>query len=308
MDPLTSTNSDGKVFELRPIACPTCETRDFDVIGFRGGAYHRYGLGVTTQIVRCKGCELYFPEPFPFPRDPDGLYGDPSKYFFYDDEENVQAYRPFIHELIAASGKAKPSMIDVGCGRAEVLRAARLEGLDDLVGLDFAKAMQELAATRGVKIELCSVEDYQQRCGRTFDVVLLNAVLEHVYDPSSMVAAVSRLLAPGGVVYLDLPREPHLLATVGNLVNRMRGNHTVLNLAPTWPPYHVFGFNERAITKLLEKHGFDVEKIVVQAGTRVPHKDDLKDRARALVATQVLRVANLTGTAPNMFVWGRRRA
>jgi 2-polyprenyl-3-methyl-5-hydroxy-6-metoxy-1,4-benzoquinol methylase len=39
----------------------------------------------------------------------------------------------------------------------------------------------------------------------TFELVTFNKVLEHVEDPVDMLASVPRLLAPGGLVYVELP-------------------------------------------------------------------------------------------------------
>src|SRR3989338_6327808 len=74
-------DSEGNVFELREVSCPTCGPSVQRLVGYRGGKWHRYGLGVATRIVRCHRCRLLFPNPFPYPRAPQQLYGDPSKYF-----------------------------------------------------------------------------------------------------------------------------------------------------------------------------------------------------------------------------------
>jgi SAM-dependent methyltransferase len=39
----------------------------------------------------------------------------------------------------------------------------------------------------------------------TFDLITFNKVLEHVEDPVGMLTSVRRLLAPGGLVYVELP-------------------------------------------------------------------------------------------------------
>jgi hypothetical protein len=94
---------------------------------------------------------------------------------------------------------------------------------------------------------------------------------------------------------------------VGNAAKRVSGSRGVYNLSPTFSPFHVFGFNRRSLQMLLNKHGFDVEDVLVWAQPRVPSSDDLRDKVKATVATQIRRVANLTGTASNMCVWARRR-
>jgi SAM-dependent methyltransferase len=306
--PQVATDTAGNTFELRPVGCPTCEASELDFVGYRGGAHHRYGLGVVTRIVRCRTCGLLFPNPFPFPRDPQRLYGDPDKYFeAHDAEAKVAGYRRMIEELVRLSGVARPSLLDVGSGRGEALQAATQAGLSHVVGLDFSEAMRDEAAARyGVEIRLESIEEHAERAGANYDILLLLAVLEHVYDPDSMIAAAARLVRPGAVLLINVPQEPSLMTLVGNVPGRLRRSRTVYNLSPTFSPYHVFGFNPRALGALLAKHGFDPIRWVRKSSVRVPASGGVGDRVRASVATQVNRIGNLVGLSHDMWVWARR--
>jgi len=274
----------------------------------RGGPYQRYEQGIATRIVQCRSCSLIFPNPFPYPVAVAELYGDPSKYFANQYETTkLVSQRRLVGDLVKRSGVRMPSLIDVGSGRGELVRAAREEGLTDVVGLEVSPAMIESArGMNGVTIILQTIEEYSASAERTFDIVVLNAVLEHVQDPSSMVQGVAELTRRGSLVYIDVPNEPNLLTIVGNGLNRIRGSDGVINLAPTWSPFHVFGFNERALGTLLTKHGFAVEDVVIWAAPTVPSSGKLRDRVRSMVATQINRIANTMRMASNMYVWARR--
>src|SRR3954469_4646793 len=143
-DVKVASDSSGNSFELRRIACPICGPCPSRPIGYRGGARHRYGLGLTSLIVRCTRCGLLFPDPFPFPVDPQRLYGDPEKYFAtHDADAKVASYQHIISELIVDSGIERPSLLDIGSGRGEALHAAQSLGLTDIVGLELSEAMRE---------------------------------------------------------------------------------------------------------------------------------------------------------------------
>jgi SAM-dependent methyltransferase len=303
-----ATDTSGNAFDLRPIDCPICGPGTTRLIGHRGGARHRYALGVDTPIVRCSRCGLLFPDPFPFPVDPQRLYGDPEKYFAtHDPDAKVASYRQIIAELVVDSRCDRPSLLDVGSGRGEALHAARVVGLEDVVGLELSAAMRDETQRRyGVEIQLETIEEHAERVGRTYDIFLLSAVLEHVYDPNAMIASVARLSHPGSVVYIDVPQEPNLLTMVGNLPGRLRGTRTVYNLAPTFPPYHVFGFNPRSLTLLLEKHGFRPFRWLKRGQLRIPSGGGLKGRAAAMGARTVHRLGNATGLSTNMDAWARK--
>ncbi|NJC87530.1 MAG: class I SAM-dependent methyltransferase [Methylococcaceae bacterium] len=306
----TASDSQGNEFDLVPWQCPTCGPGPVKVLGLRGGpSHHRYRLGIESRIVQCRGCQLIFPDPFPVPKSPQALYGDPANYFeAHDLDGKIRNYRELIRSALAKAGKGTDAAIlDVGSGRGDLLRAAQLEGVPGAVGLEFSEAMIDFAARNfGLTVLNQSIEEHAGQKPGFYDVVILNAVLEHVYDPGSMIAAASKLLKPGGVLYLDLPQEPNLLTRLGNALNRLRRCRSVLNLSPSWPPFHVYGFNRKSLSTLLEKHGVGIESIRIYANARVPSRFSRKDRAIAFVGTQIMRLANLTGTAGNMFVWARR--
>jgi SAM-dependent methyltransferase len=302
------TDAQGHAFELRPVDCPTCGPQACRVLGYRGGEHHRYRLGVATRIVRCRRCGLLFPDPFPFPADSQQLYGDPEKYFErHDEAAKVERSRQLVREMLSRSATDSPKILDIGCGRGEFLAAAQLEGADAM-GLELSEATIAYATKAyGVRIVRGTVEQHADRRSGPYDAFLLSAVLEHVHDPDATVAAIASLATPGAVLYIDVPCEPNLLTIVGNAVHRLgRRPPTVLNLSPTFSPFHVYGFNRRALGVLLAKHGFSIESCRVWADPRLPFRPGL-DRLQAAVGSAINRVANATGTASNMIVWARQQ-
>jgi 2-polyprenyl-3-methyl-5-hydroxy-6-metoxy-1,4-benzoquinol methylase len=236
------------------------------------------------------------------------MYGDPQKYFDHhgDFDNRTEVARRLIREIQYRTGKCNPSIIDIGSGRGELLRAAQIEGLDDVIGLDLSDAMIATAASRGLVVYRRTAEDYAKEAARTFDAVVLAAIIEHVDDPDSLLRAVGGLCAPGGVLLVDVPREPNIVSSVGRLIARLQRSEAVLNLSPTFTPYHVYGFNPKALGAMLTKHGFRIEVIRVVASPSVPHLDDPRDRRKAVVASLLIRIGNLTGFAPNMTAWARK--
>jgi hypothetical protein len=67
----------------------------------------------------------------------------------------------------------------------------------------------------------------------------------------------------------------------------------------------VYGFNKKALTLLLGKHGIQIDGCRIWAKPQIPTRGGAQDRIRSFVGTQVNRVANASGTASNMYVWGR---
>jgi SAM-dependent methyltransferase len=302
------SDKQGNRFEMKPWVCPTCGPGPTTTLGMRGGRYQREGLGVETAIVSCQSCGLLFPNPFPVPENAQKLYGDPDAYFAQHDlETKVQAYRALVRSIRSRVHSPTFKLLDIGAGRGDLIQAARLEGSNDAMGLEFSQAMIRFAKEHfGIELLDQTAESFAKQHPQSFDAVVLNAVLEHVYDPRALVEAAAQLCKPGAVFYVDVPREPHLLTSVASVLNRLRGDPAVLNLAPTWSPFHVYGFNPRALTVLLTKSGFSVESIRVHASPHVPATPGLRGRVKATIATQVNRVANVIQYSSNMYLYARR--
>ncbi|MBA3286415.1 MAG: methyltransferase domain-containing protein [Acidimicrobiia bacterium] len=300
---------EGRRYELVPIDCPTCGPGARRRLGIRGGRYHRYRLGIESPIEQCRSCGLLYPNPFPRPLDAQEMYGDPENYFAChgDFEPECERRRDVIRDIRSRTGMADPSILDVGSGRGDLLEAARREGITRCVGLELSTAMIEYARTRGLTVLDETAEEFARRDVARFDAVVLAAVLEHVGDPSSLVEACVGLLRPGGTLLIDVPREPNIVTWFGSVLSRIRRSPGVLNLSPTFSPYHVWGFSPRSLSALLRKHSVTIDETIVLANPAVPSTAAALDRLKATGGGLLIRLGNRTGTSTNMTVWATRR-
>ena len=114
-------------------------------------------------------------------------------------------------------------IVDVGCGggilsEAMVRRGAHVTGID--LAEKSLKVAQLHALESGVAVsyEAIAAEALAAREPAGFDVVTCMEMLEHVPDPSSIVAACAALVKPGGDVFFStINRNPksYLYAVVG---------------------------------------------------------------------------------------------
>jgi 2-polyprenyl-3-methyl-5-hydroxy-6-metoxy-1,4-benzoquinol methylase len=261
----------------------------------------------VSPIVQCKRCGLLFANPFPIPEDPQDIYGDPDKYLAGQPEaEKVANQRKTIQDLKRRLGATEIRLLDIGSGRGELLAAAEREKVI-AVGLEFSQAMIEAAASRGYSVLRQSAEDHAAE-DHVYDAVVLASVIEHVHDPDSLVAAISKLLRPGGIAYVECPNEPNLLTTAWAAVSRLRRSRAVLNLSPSFTPFHVYGFNPQAISTLFAKHGCHVVEVRIWAYPRISSTKGVTDWCKAVVGSSILWVANRLGRASNMEVWAVKAA
>lgn len=123
----------------------------------------------------------------------------------------------------SAAGLAGRRVLDVGCGggllaEGMARRGAKVTGIDLAPGaLDVAR-LHALEAGIAVDYRLVPAETLAETESGAYDLVTCLEMLEHVPEPASVVAAVARLVRPGGdVICSTINRNPKsfALAIVG---------------------------------------------------------------------------------------------
>ncbi len=106
------------------------------------------------------------------------------------------------------------NVLDVGCGGGVFSEAMAAKG-GNVTGIDLAEDSLEIAKLHlyesQYKIDYInqSVEDFADKNPSSFDVIVCMEMLEHVPDPQSIVNACSKILKPGGWLFLStLNRSP----------------------------------------------------------------------------------------------------
>lgn len=140
-------------------------------------------------------------------------------------------------------------LLDIGCGKGHFLAAARELGWE-VSGIDSSESAAASARQLyGLQILVGDVAD-EAIPGAPFDAITMWHVLEHVPDPTLVVARARELLRPGGRLVVSVPN-------VASLQARVFGRH--------WfhldRQRHVFHFTPRALRTLLERHGFSVDRM-----------------------------------------------
>ena len=90
-----------------------------------------------------------------------------------------------------------------------------------------------------------------------FDLVYLGDVLEHVPDCRVVMTEITRVLAPGGLLYLRGPTTTNSLARrLGLTLYGLLGRDIVLRE----PPYHLWEFTPRSLSRLARTCGLEVRE------------------------------------------------
>ena len=100
------------------------------------------------------------------------------------------------------------TVLDIGCGGGLLSEALASIGAE-VTGIDLAKEALDVARLHllesGQKVDYqkISIEELAAQQPASFDILTCLEMLEHVPDPSSIVAACARLLKPGGSVFFS---------------------------------------------------------------------------------------------------------
>lgn len=233
---------------LEPAFCPIC--------GPAAPAIIRYDFD-PHKVVACSTCGLNYLSPRLTEPAILELYKDEA---YYNSNISGQGYDEYMEisdnwvktfnlrlKQIApykSSGKA----LDIGCGPGYFLTAAQKMGFD-VHGLDPSDyIVTQARKTWGDRVQLGLIEsaNYQPE---SFDLVVAFDTFEHIYDPKKFLAAIHRVLKPGGVLAITTPDPTSLLAKV-----------TGKNWVSFKLPEHIFYWSPDTIRKILAEH-FDVLEV-----------------------------------------------
>jgi len=143
--------------------------------------------------------------------------------------------------------------LDIGCGEGFMLRTLldfgyEAQGID---ASDFGVRAHNPACLPLVRTGNISnlLSDYVQS-GTTFDLVLINCVLEHVRDPDGVLDLVRELVHPDGHLIVSVPNDFSWLQALAGKAEAAQVDHWVR------PPDHLHYFSEQALISLVSEHGF----------------------------------------------------
>ena len=150
-----------------------------------------------------------------------------------------------LREIIAEFSRYRQTnrLLDVGCGAGLLLEAARDNGWE-AQGVDVSAS--SVNHVRLLGLEAFHGELKQARLeAEQFDVITAVEIVEHLFEPVTVVTEIHRLLRPGGLFWLT---TPHALG----LTSRLKG----LDWGVVSPPEHLQVFSIKGLRELLFRAGF----------------------------------------------------
>ncbi len=148
--------------------------------------------------------------------------------------------------LINSLQPNKGKILDIGAGTGEFLSVAQQNGWQ-ITGLEPSDKAKQIAINKGVSF----VASVSQLEDRSFDVITMWHVLEHVPDLEHQIKELKRLLKPTGSLIIAVPNFKSFDA-----------QHYGKFWAAYDVPIHFWHFSKTAIQKLFQKEQMELVKIL----------------------------------------------
>jgi SAM-dependent methyltransferase len=171
-------------------------------------------------------------------------------------------------------------LLEIGCGSGAFLRSAEAAGWK-VVGLDFDERAVQGCVASGLDVRAGDVLTEQLDAG-SFDAVVMNNVLEHLYQPVETVSKIHSLLRKGGRLVSVTPNPR-------SLGHRIHGG--------AWrglePPRHLNLFSPPALKRMAASAGFSSAQAFSSAGGLAGRHVLIDSGASSLPPGAVLRAEQL---------------
>jgi SAM-dependent methyltransferase len=229
------------------LRCPVCGASDSHR-RFQAQNHHD-GISGSWWTRECDACGSWFIEDVPTPDRLAGMYAE--DYYSYRLGERPLLKRialALIGYSVAPREPAFPqpgAVLDFGCGAGAALLDMKRRGWQ-CAGVEISPSARRVAAEHGLDVR----DSTRGFADASFDYVRAHHSLEHVSDPGSVLAELSRVLRPGGKLFIGVPTTT---------------SENARAFGPSWwfltPPLHPFVPSTKGIIGLIERHGFRVVRV-----------------------------------------------
>lgn len=202
--------------------------------------------GSHAQIVKCNNCGLVYANPRWSDEELAALYTAVEDKTYVEEREGRElTFEKHLHALQAFTGPANGrSLLDVGAYIGVFVDIARQNGWS-AEGIEPSHWAVAQARERGLPVYQ-GTQQSPSLAGRSFDVVTLWDVIEHVTDPAAEIRQAYHLLNPGGWLAV------HTM-DIDSLTARLMGGR--------WPwlmDMHLYYFSRDTLSEMIRKQGFNV--------------------------------------------------
>lgn len=198
---------------------------------------------VDLSIHQCRYCGLVQHDLPPVP-----YYKDTIRAVAFSQEMRsfrVQQLRTWLQE----TGLKDQSILEIGCGKGEYLQLLLEAGACHVSGLEHGSLAVEHARQKGLNVQRGYLnETFSSPWSQAFDGFAVFSFMEHWPDLTRSLRCLHGLLADGAQGLVEVPNFQFIVQN---------------NLYSEFTPDHIYYFDPTTLTVLLERNGFQVDRVEI---------------------------------------------
>ncbi|MFH1479056.1 MAG: class I SAM-dependent methyltransferase [Candidatus Omnitrophota bacterium] len=197
------------------------------------------------KVVICNNCRAFRTMPY--------LLMDYSEQEFYCEHylKNERIFKGFAETLVklAKRYKREGKLLDIGCSVGFVLEEASKAGFE-AEGVELNKKAAEIVSEKGFDVKSLPLKEIAHE-KEVFDVVILNHILEHIFEVNDFMKDVRGLIKKDGILIIGVPNHNSLVARL---------------YKASWYGWgkgeHVWHFDKNSLKNVLTGNGFKIMECI----------------------------------------------
>lgn len=161
---------------------------------------------IHYDVVACRSCGFSFANDIPDQSSLNQFYQAAEHHLHTALPPGLQRIHGNFFQFILSQTALSPQIdiLDIGSGMGHFLQHFKAAGFTSLLGIEPSPAAAQLAReTYGLEIQTATVNTFNSN--KTFDLITLCGVLEHIADLRQSIAKVTALLRDGGYLFITVP-------------------------------------------------------------------------------------------------------
>lgn len=210
------------------------------------------------NFVKCQDCGLIYLHPQLTAEEIKQLYSDDYFIKWYNSEEKRAFSKNYFNQLLTRKNIQIPKgsqLLDIGCGMGFFLEVAQQRNCiaKGVEISQYASAHCKEKLHFDVHHGTLETADFDNEI---FDTITAFDVLEHLLEPSNLLDRVNKICKKNGTLMVIVPNYDSLIYQFEIAICKLK-KEALPNI-----PEHLTYFTRDTLKKLLEKHGFKIQKLV----------------------------------------------
>lgn len=308
--------------------CPICESfNSKPIMSFVLKNFDNVKFPLSIQISECLDCGFVFNNNKINEKSFNEFYTKDNFYYtensFGTGGKDISRYETYV-ECLMPYLNSKSIIVDVGCGKGQLVKYLIDKGFTNACGVELDKRMVEIAAQQRIPVHQGTASDLLLKVN-SVDLLIYTHVFEHLWDLDYGIEQAKICLKNNGFIFVEVPNAPNY------------SQAGVFDFFWLSMPEHINHFSDYYLEMLMAKHGFKkittIKAIVsynnssysypslkmlfqkntteLKAFKKVEHNAELRNKIDSYIKNENKKILEhqffinkLVGSKANIFVWG----